>query len=49
VDGGGDPADLVDTTGQFATILEYQIYPVVDIAVAAQALQQGVEFRDSLG
>jgi hypothetical protein len=57
VDGGGgfavvetdNPADLVETTSQFATILDYQIYPVLDIAEAAQALQQGVEFREAAG
>jgi hypothetical protein len=57
IDGGGgfavvetdNPADLVETTGQFATILDYQIYPVVDIAQAAQALQRGVEFREAVG
>jgi hypothetical protein len=57
IDGGGgfavvetdSPADLVETTGQFATILDYQIYPVVDIAQAAQALQRGVEFREAVG
>jgi hypothetical protein len=57
VDGGGgfavvetdNPADLAETTGQFATILDYHIYPVVDIAQAAQALQEGVKFRDSVG
>jgi hypothetical protein len=57
IDGGGgfavvesdNPADLVETTSQFATILDYQIYPVVDIAEAAHALQQGVEFREAIG
>jgi Protein of unknown function (DUF3303) len=57
VDGGGgfavvetdNPADLVETTSQFATILDYQIYPVLDIAEAAQALQQGVAFREAVG
>jgi hypothetical protein len=57
VDGSGgfavvetdNPADLVQTTSQFATILDYQIYPVLDIAEAAQALQQGVEFREAVG
>jgi hypothetical protein len=43
-----NPADLADTTSKFAMIAEYQIYPVVDIAQAAQALQEGVEFRDSI-
>jgi hypothetical protein len=42
------PADLADTTSKFAFIAEYQIYPVVDIARAAEALQEGVEFRDSI-
>ena len=57
VDGGGgfavvetdNPADLVETTSQFATILDYQIYPVLDIAEAAQALQHGVAFREAVG
>jgi hypothetical protein len=44
-----NPADLADTTSKFAMIAEYQIYPVVDIAQAAQALQEGVAFRDSIG
>jgi Protein of unknown function (DUF3303) len=43
-----NPADLADTTSKFAMIAEYQIYPVIDIAQAAQALQGGVEFRDSI-
>ena len=49
VDGGGgfavvetdNPADLVDTRAKFAPILDYQIYPVVDIAQA--------KFRHSFG
>ncbi|OBI18084.1 DUF3303 domain-containing protein [Mycobacterium sp. E2327] len=57
VDGGGgfavvetdNPADLVETTSQFATILDYQIYPVLDIADSVQALQQGVAFREAVG
>lgn len=44
-----NPGDLADTTSKFAMIAEYQIYPVVDMAQAAQALQEGVEFRDSIG
>ncbi|HTX94783.1 MAG TPA: DUF3303 family protein [Mycobacterium sp.] len=56
VDGGGgfavvetdNPADLVETTSQFATILDYQIFPVLDIAEAARALQRGVEFREAV-
>ena len=56
VDGSGgfavvetdNPADLADTTSKFGFIAEYQIHPVVDIDEAAQLLQQGVEFRDSI-
>jgi hypothetical protein len=44
-----NPAELADVTSKFAFIAEYQIYPVVDIAEAAQALQQGVEFREAVG
>lgn len=57
IDGGGgfavvesdNPAELVEITSQFATILHYQIYPVIDMAEAAQAMQQGVEFREAVG
>jgi Domain of unknown function (DUF3303) len=42
------PAELVDTTSKFAFIAEYQIYSVIDIAEAAEALQEGVEFRESI-
>jgi hypothetical protein len=43
-----NPAELADVTSKFAFIADYQIYPVLDIAQAAQALQEGVEFRDSI-
>jgi hypothetical protein len=56
LDGGGgfsvvetdNPMDLADATSKFGFIADYQIYPVVDIAEAAQSLQQGIEFRDSI-
>jgi len=56
VDGGGgfavvetdNPADLADTTSKFAFIAEYQIYPVLEMEQAAQSLQQGVDFRESI-
>lgn len=56
IDGGGgfavvetdDPADLSDTTSKFGVIAEYQMFPVVDMDQAALALQQGVEFRESI-
>jgi hypothetical protein len=55
-DGGGgfavvetdNPADLADTTKQSATILDYRIRPVVDIAHAAP-VPQGAEFGDAVG
>ncbi len=40
---------MVETTSQFATILDYHVYPMVDIAEAAHALQQGAEFREAMG
>lgn len=56
VDSGGgfalietdDPADLVDVSAKFAFIADYQIHPVVDIDQSAQALQQGVDFLESI-
>jgi hypothetical protein len=56
IDGGGgfavvetdNPMDLADTTSKFGFIAEYQIHPVVDIDQSAQALQQGIEFRDAI-
>jgi len=57
VDGGGgfavvetdDPAELADTTAKFGFIAEYQIYPVLDMDQSALSLQQGVDFRESIG
>ena len=57
VDGGGgfavvetdNPADLAETTGQFGTLLDYQIYPVIEIAESAQSMQKGAEFREAVG
>jgi hypothetical protein len=43
-----NPDDLTDTTSKFGFLAEYQIHPVVDIAQAVQAPQQGMEFRDSI-
>src|ERR1700759_4152472 len=55
-DGGGgfavietdNPSDLTDATGKFGHLLEYQIYPVVDIDESAQSMEEGAEFRDSI-
>ena len=57
LDGGGgfsvtetdNPADIAASTTKFAPYFDYQIYPVADIADIAQATQEGVEFRDSIG
>src|SRR4029077_16427402 len=56
VDGGGgfavvetdDPSDVADVTAKFGFVADYRIYPVVDIDKAVQALQEGMEFRDSI-
>lgn len=37
--------DLVGDVGKFSPLLEYQIYPVVEVADAVQATQEGVKFR----
>ena len=43
-----NPADLADAPSKFGAMLDYQIYPVVDIAEWAQAVQSGAEFRESI-
>ena len=43
-----NPSDLTDVTSKFAFIGDYQIYPVVEMDQSAQALQEGMEFRDSI-
>jgi hypothetical protein len=56
VDGGGgfavvetdNPADLLDGTGKFAALNEFQVYPVVDINDWVRTAQEGVEFRESI-
>jgi hypothetical protein len=53
-DGGGgfavietdNPSDLTDATGKFGHLLDYQIYPVVDIDQSAQSMEEGAEFRE---
>ena len=42
------PAELLDGTGKFSPLNEFQLYPVVDIADWVQAAQDGVEFRESI-
>jgi len=53
VDGNGgfavvetdDPMDLVRDVSKFGPFMEYQVYPVVDVADSVQATLEGVEFR----
>jgi hypothetical protein len=56
IDGGGtfavietdNPSDLADTTAKFGPYVDYQIYPVQDIADTVRAAQEGLAFRDSV-
>jgi uncharacterized protein DUF3303 len=43
-----NPADLLDGTGKFAPLNEFQLYPVVEIADWVRSAQEGVEFRESI-
>ena len=53
VDGNGgfavvetdNPMDMVGDVMKFGPFLEYQVYPVVEVADTVQATQEGVEFR----
>ena len=57
VDGNGgfavvetdNPMDMVGDVMKFGPFLEYQLYPVVEVADSVQATQGGVEFRESIG
>jgi len=44
-----NPAELLDATAKFVPFNVFQIHPVVDMDDWAQAAQQGVEFRESIG
>lgn len=37
--------DLVGDIGKLSPLLEYQVYPVVEVADSVQATQEGVKFR----
>jgi hypothetical protein len=43
-----NPADLLDGTSKFATLNDFQLYPVVDMPDWVRAAQEGVEFRESI-
>lgn len=44
-----NPNDILDATAKFGPLKVFSIYPVVDMAEWAQMLQEGVEFRESIG
>jgi hypothetical protein len=44
-----NPADLLDGTSKFATLNEFQLYPVVDMPDWVKSAQEGVAFRESIG
>ncbi|MEZ0342539.1 DUF3303 domain-containing protein [Mycobacterium sp. pV006] len=56
LDGGGTfavvetekPSDLAVTTAQFGPFIDYQIYPVQDIADTVRAAQEGLAFREGV-
>jgi hypothetical protein len=43
-----NPADLLDGTSKFATLNDFQLYPVVDMPDWVKSAQEGVAFRDSV-
>jgi hypothetical protein len=48
--GGTDnPTDILDASAKFAPLKVFNVYPVVDMTEWAQKLQEGVEFRESIG
>ena len=44
-----NPAELLADTAKFVPFNVFQIHPVVDMNEWAQAAQQGIDFRDSVG
>ncbi|MGB3352612.1 MAG: DUF3303 family protein [Mycobacterium sp.] len=56
LDGGGtfavietdNPADLAATSAKFGPYVEYEVYPVQDVADTVQAAQEGIAFRESV-
>ncbi len=43
-----NPADITETAGKFAFMLDYQVVPVVDIADGIQAMIAGIDFLESV-
>jgi Domain of unknown function (DUF3303) len=44
-----NPNDILDASAKFAPLKLFNVYPVVDMTEWAQKLQEGVEFRESIG
>lgn len=43
-----NPGDLLEGSSKFATLNEFQLYPVVDMPDWVKAAQEGVAFRESV-
>lgn len=43
-----NPADLLDGVSKFIALNEFQLNPVVDVGEGMRALQEGVDFRESI-
>jgi hypothetical protein len=39
-----NPAELMDTTSKFGAFVNYEVYPVVEIADSVQAAQEAISF-----
>ena len=44
-----NPTDILDASAKSNPLKIFNVHPVIDMAEWAQKLQQGVEFRDSIG
>lgn len=44
-----DPTDILDASSKFSPLKMFTIHPVIDMADWAQKLQDGVDFRESIG
>jgi hypothetical protein len=40
--------DLMDASAKFGPYVDYEIYPVIDIADTVRLAQEAAEFRDSI-
>ncbi|MGW0178819.1 DUF3303 domain-containing protein [Nocardia sp. NPDC003345] len=44
-----DPMDLTDGPSKFGFFIEYEVFPVGELAEVAQKMAEGVSFRESVG